>query len=179
MLPESIDLHFNVTEQQESTTIERVWLDTTRPKFGATHTLQELLRNYRGATETVSLPVTMPDQVSGSLTLLVSDAPTLAALEKNEVKPGTPANVSELLAQMNATRRNNRLYVRLLTATPGAVVGGHTLPALPSSVRSVLDADKSVASAPLSRSIVGSWEQRLDRAVKGSREITITLSSSK
>jgi hypothetical protein len=43
----------------------------------------------------------------------------------------------------------------------------------------VLDADKSVASAPLSRSIVGSWEQRLDRAVKGSREITITLSSSK
>jgi hypothetical protein len=80
---------------------------------------------------------------------------------------------------MNAARRNNRLYVRLLTATPGSVVGGHTLPALPSSVRSVLDADKSVASAPLSRSIVGSWEQRLDRAVKGSREITITLSSSK
>ena len=93
--------------------------------------------------------------------------------------PGTPANVPELMAQMNATRRNNRLYVRLLTATPGAVVGGHTLPALPSSVRSVLDADKSVASAALSRSIVGAWEQRLDRVVKGSREITVTLGSSK
>ncbi len=179
MLPDSIDLHFTVAERQESTTIERVWLDTTRPRFGATHTLQVLLRNYRGASETVSLPITMPEQVSGPLTLLVSDAPTLAALEKNEVKPGTPSNVPELLAQMNATRRNNRLYVRLLTATPGAVVSGHTLPALPSSVRSVLDADKSVASAPLSRSIVGTWEQRLDRVVKGSREITITLTSSK
>ena len=37
------------SERQESTTIERVWLDTTRPKLGATHTLQVLLRDYRGA----------------------------------------------------------------------------------------------------------------------------------
>jgi hypothetical protein len=176
ILPESIDLHFKVFEHQESSTIDRVWLDTTRPHFGRTHTLQVLLRNYRGGTETVSLPITMPQQASGPLTLLVADAPTLSALERNEVKPGKPTNVSELMATMNSYRRNNAMYVRLLTAAPGTVVGGHTLPALPSSVRSVLDADKSVASAPLSRSIVGSWEQRLDRAVKGSREITITLS---
>jgi hypothetical protein len=177
MLPEAVDLRFTVSERRESTTIERVWLDTTRPKFGATHTLQVLLRNYRGTTETVSLPVTMPEQATGALTLLVSDGPTLATLETNQVKRGTPTNVPELLDHLNATRRNNRLYVRLLAAAPGAMVGGHTLPALPSSVRSVLDADTSVASQPLSRSIVGAWEQRLDRLVKGSREITITLSS--
>jgi hypothetical protein len=41
----------------------------------------------------------------------------------------------------------------------------------------VLDADKSVASSSLSRSVVGSWEQRLPRAVKGSRELPITLTS--
>jgi len=109
----------------------------------------------------------------------VSDAPTLATLEKNEVRPGTPTNVAELIDQMNSARRNNRLYVRLLTASSGAVVAGHALPALPASVRSILDADKSVASQPISRSIVGAWEQRLTRAVKGSREITVTLTSGK
>ena len=49
---------------------------------------------------------------------------------------------------MNATRRNNRLYVRLITSSPGTVVGGETLPALPASVRSMLDDDKTVATAP-------------------------------
>jgi hypothetical protein len=179
MLPESIDLHFNVSERQESATIERAWLDTTRPKFGATHTLQVLLRNYRGGTETISMPIRMPDQASGPLTLLVGDAPTLAALEKGDLKRGTPTNVAEVLQDLNTTRRNNRIYVRLLSATPGAVVGGQTLPTLPSSVRSVLDADNSVSSTPMSRSVVGAWEERLDRVVKGSHQLTITLDSAK
>jgi hypothetical protein len=179
LLPDHVDLHFNVVERQQISTIERVWLDTTRPQFGATHTLQVLLRNYRGAPETISMPVTMPAQATGPLTLLVSDAPTLATLEKTDLKPGTPTTLGELVTQMNATRRNNRLYVRLLTASPGAVIGGETLPALPSSVRSVLDGDKSIASVPIARTVVGAWDERLDRAVKGSRELTITLSSSK
>lgn len=179
VLPDKIDLEFAVSERQDSTSIERVWLDTTRPRFGATHTLQVLLRNYHGGEETLSIPVTMPAQAGGPLTLLVSDAPTLAALEKTEIRPGTPSSFLELLAQLNTTRHNNRLYIRLLTSSPGAVIGGETLPALPSSVRSVLDADKSIASAPLSRSVVGAWEQRLPRAVKGSRELTITLTAAK
>ena len=54
MLPERLDVTLRVSERQESTTIERVWLDTTKPKLGATHTLQVQLRDYRGGTETVS-----------------------------------------------------------------------------------------------------------------------------
>jgi len=42
-------------------------------------------------------------------------------------------------------------------------------------VRSVLDADATVSRAAVSRSIVGAWEQRLDVAVRGSRELSITL----
>ena len=179
MLPESIDLHFAVSEQAQSSTIERVWLDTTRPKFGATHTLQVLLRNYRGGTETISVPVTMPVQAAGPLTLLVSDATTLAQLEKTEIKRNTATNLAEVIENLNAWRHNNRVYVRLMSGSPGTVVAGQTLPGLPSSVRSILDTDASVASSTLSRDVVGSWERRLDRAVKGSRELSISLTSSK
>jgi hypothetical protein len=115
----------------------------------ATHTLQVLLRNYRGDTETLSLPVVMPAQASGPLTLLVSDAATLTGLEQRELKPGKPSSWPALLAQMNAARHNNRLYVRLIATSAGTVVAGDTLPALPASVRSVLDEDKTVASAPV------------------------------
>jgi hypothetical protein len=177
VLPEKIDVSLRVSEQQESKTIERVWLDTTRPKLGATYTLQVLLRDFRGGTETVSLPVTMPTQASGPVTLLVGDASTLTTLEQRELRPGKATTWQALLAQLNATRRNNRLYVRLITSSAGTVVGGETLPALPPSVRSVLDEDKTVTSASVSRTVIGAWERRLDRAVRGSRELTLTLTS--
>ena len=174
-LPEKMDVTLHVGERQASTSIERAWLDTTRPAPGATHTLNVLLRNYRGDTETVSLPVVMPAQASGPLTLLVSDAATLAGLEQRDLKPGKPSTWPALLAQMNSVRRNNRLYVRLISSTAGTVVSGETLPALPASVRSVLDEDKTVATAPVAKTVIGAWERRLDRAVRGSRELTVTL----
>jgi hypothetical protein len=173
--PETLDLHLRTLERQDNVTIERAWLDTTMPRPGATVGVQVLLRHYRGDVETVSIPVTMPTASSGPLTLLVSDAATLTSLEQHEVNPARPNNFADTLAQLNNTRRNNRLYVRLLTSSAGSVIGGQALPALPSSIQSVLEADKSVSTAPLSRAIVGAWEQRFDLVVKGSREIPITL----
>lgn len=176
VVPDSLDLKFRVSERQESSTIDRVWLDTVKPQFGGTYKLQVLLRDYRGGTQTISLPVTMPAQASGPITLLVSDAATLATLEQREIKPGKPSSFAALLEQLNSVRRGNRVYVRLLSGSQGTLVGGEAMPALPGSVRSVLDTDRSVATSPLARTIIGAWEQRFDRAVKGSRELTITLS---
>jgi hypothetical protein len=118
----------------------------------------------------------MPSYAEGPVTLLVTDAAGLTSLETKELQPGKASTWPELLADLDRTRRNNRIYVRLLTTSRGTVVGGDTLPALPASVRGVLDADSTVARAPVARTVVGSWEQRLDVAVRGSRELTLTLS---
>lgn len=177
-LAENLDLTFRVSERTETTTIERVWLDTTRPEAGATHTLQVLLRDYRGSTETVAMPITMPSQ-PGPITVLVADAPTLSALEDRDLRPGRPTSWPDLLNRLNSVRRNNRLYVRLISSSTGTVVGGAALPALPASVRSVFDEDKTVTTAPVAKSVVGSWEQRLSRVVRGSRELTLVVTPRK
>ena len=174
-LAERLNVTVDVAERQDSTTIERVWLDTTRPKPGATHTLNVLVRDYRGGTETLTVPVTMPLHATGALTLLVGDAATLASLEDRELRPSRATTWPALVAKMNSARRNNRLYVRLISSSPGTVVAGDTLSALPASVRSVFDEDKTVGTAPVARSVIGAWEQRLNRAVRGSRELTLTL----
>ena len=177
VVPERIDVEFSASERRESTTIERVWLDTVRPRVGETHSLQVQLRDYRGASRVVSLPVTMPAHADGALTLMVSDAATLTSLEQRELKPDRTTTWPELLRDLNAVKRGNRLYVRLLASSPGTVTGGQTMPSLPSSVRSVLDTDTAVARSTVSRTVVGAWEQRLDVPVRGSRELTLTLTS--
>ena len=177
VIPERIDVELAASEDREGTTIDRAWLDTVKPRFGATHTLHVQLQDYRGAKRTVSMPVAMPSYAEGPLTLLVSDAPTLTALEQKDLKPGRPSSWSELLADLNTTRRNNRLYVRLIASSTGTVVGGDTLPALPAAVRSVMDSDATVAKGPVTKTTIASWEQRLDRPVRGSRELTLNLSA--
>ena len=175
--PDTLDLTLTVSETQSGLTIERAWLDTAHPVFGKTHTLHVLLRNFRGQTETRSLPITMPARGPANVTLLVSDAPTLAALEDKEIDPNWAKTSEDLVVGINRTRRNNRLYVRLLASAPGTLISGRAQPSLPSSTRSVLDADKSIGASALTRTFVGAWEERLDRVVKGSREIALTLSA--
>jgi hypothetical protein len=174
-LPDTLDLTLTVAESQAGVTIERAWLDTNHPKFGATHTLHVMLRNYRGQTETRSMPITMPASGPSAVTLLVSDAPTLAALEDKELDPNAARTIADLVSGLNRIRRNNRLYVRLLTAAPGTVIAGRAQPSLPGSTRSVLDADKSASPSTVNRAIIGAWEDRLDKVVRGSREIALTL----
>ncbi|HEX5070398.1 MAG TPA: SpoIVB peptidase S55 domain-containing protein [Vicinamibacterales bacterium] len=173
-LAQSLDVTVRTSERIEATTIERAWLDTTRPTIGATCTLQVLLRDYRGATETIAIPVTMPSQ-PGPVTLLVSDGQTLQTVEDRDLRPGRAGSWAELLNRMNALRHNNRVYVRLITSGPGIVVAGTPLTGLPSSVRTVFDEDKTVSATPVAKTVTGSWEQRLSRVVRGSRELTLTV----
>lgn len=172
---ESLTVDVQTAEVEQYTTIERAWLDTVHPVAGASYRVHVQLRDYRGSTRTVELPVTMPARADGPLTLLVSDAPTLTALEQRELRPTQPASWQELVDRTNAVRRGNRLYVRLMAADAGTVLGNDTLPALPASVQSALQSDNTTARTSVSRHIVGAWEHRMDRLVRGSRELTVTL----
>jgi hypothetical protein len=79
---------------------------------------------------------------------------------------------------LNRTRRNNRLYVRLVNSSAGAVVEGEVLPSLPPSVLAVLDADRqSGGVAPLASATLGEWEVPIDSAVSGSKTLSIRVDS--
>ena len=136
-------------------------------------TLNVLLRDYRGGTETVTMPVTLPAQTSRPCHAARHGRSETDSLEDRDLRPGRPTNWQALLAKMNGVRKNNRSTCASSRRAPGTVVAGETLPSLPASVRSVFDEDKTVATAPVAKSVVGSWEQRMNRMVRGSRELTL------
>ena len=59
------------------------------------------------------------------------------------------------------------VLIELIEITGGPMIFGGPLP--PSTLGA------SIASADISRIVLGAWEHRLNRAVRGSREITLTL----
>ena len=176
---ESLDVTISSAEVPRRVTIERVWLDDIRPRAGRTTPLKILTKSFRGEEKISTIPIEIPANASGRLSILVSDGRQLNVLEQRDARRTLePQTVTQLVRLLNDTRRNNRVYVRLLSGTPGAVVNGEAMAALPPSVLSVLESDRNGGSfTPMRSATVGEWELPMDSAVSGSRLLTIEVDS--
>ena len=176
-----VELAITTSEESRSATIERVWLDDVRPRAGRALPLKVLTRSYRGAEKISTIPIEIPANASGQLTVMVTDGKQLNQIEQRELRRSLqPQSVAQMIKVLNQAHRNNRLYVRLLTGTPGAVVNGEALPSLPPSVLAVLEGDRSGGNfAPIRSAALGQWELPMDSAIVGTRVLTIDLDSRK
>ena len=172
-----LDIAIESSETPRLVTIERVWLDEGRPRAGRTVPLKVLTRSYRGEEKISTVPIEIPANVSGPLTLLVTDGRQLNAIEQRDLRRSVqPQSVAQMIRVLNQTRRGNRIYIRLMTGTPGAMVNGEALTALPPSVLAVLEADSSGGSyTPIRSAPVGEWELPMDSAVTGSKLLAIEV----
>ena len=166
----SIDSPFS-SEEPRSATIERVWLDDVRPRAGRTVPLKVLTRSYRGTEKISTIPIDIPANASGQLSVMVTDGRQLNLLEQRELRRTLqPQSVAQMIRVLNETRRNNRIYVRLLTGTPGAVVNGEALPRCRRRCSPCSKATAAEAASHRSRAPpLGEWELPMDSADRRAR----------
>jgi hypothetical protein len=177
---EGVDLTVTTTEQPKTAALERVWLDDPRPRAGRTVPLKMLLRTYRGDDQLRTVPIQIPANATGTLSIVVSDGGRLGLAEQRESRSplGSGArSVAQMIKSFNKGRRNDTLYVKLMSADAGAVVSGETLSSLPPSVLGVLEGDRNGGNFnPLHSATIAQWELPTEHAVAGSRTLTITVS---
>jgi hypothetical protein len=140
--------------------------------------LKVLLRTYRGDEITKDITIQIPPNARGSVQVMVADGVRLSQFEFRElqVQPMQATGLPQMIRVLNSARKNNRLYVRLVTRDDGAVVKGEPLAALPGSVLAVMEADRNGGSfRPLQSALVGEWEITPGVAVTGSRTLTLPL----
>jgi hypothetical protein len=174
---DGLDFTIDASETPLIATIERVWIDELRPRAGRTVPLKVLTRSYRGDETISTVDLMIPANTTGPLTVTVTDGRQLNAIEQREMRRTLqPQSVAQMIRVLNETRRNNRIYIRVLTGAPGAVVHGEALTALPPSVLSVLEADRNGGSfSPIRSAAVGEYEIPMDVAVSGTRTLTIDV----
>jgi hypothetical protein len=174
---EKLDIHIASSEEPRTATIERVWLDTTTVRPGRSVPLKVLIRSYRGDEVTRDIPIAIPSNVTGPLTVMVADGSSLAQMEQRQAGlPQQAHGVAQIVRAFNEARKNNRLYVRLLSSDAGAVVSGESLSSLPPSVMAVLEGDSNGGQfVPLRNATVGEWDIPIDYALSGARYLTIDV----
>ena len=174
---ESVELNIESAERVRAATVERVWIDRTEIRRGRTVPLKILLRTYRGEDIVHTIPVPIPLNAAGPLTILVADGARFAQWEAREGRPQVaPDTVDGMITHLNDARRANRLYVRLVGRDAGAIVGSEPMPGLPSSVLAVVGSDRAGGGgAALQSTTLGAWEIRVGQAVSGQRALMISL----
>jgi hypothetical protein len=174
---DALDLTIVSSEVPRTAELERVWVDAPSVRPGRKVPVKLLVRTYRGDEVTQTVQVDVPVNASGPLTLLVADGARLTQWEQREMRrPQQARDVAQMVKAFNKARKNNRLYVRLVSADAGAVVEGEALGALPASVLAVLDGERSGGGvSPLGTATLGEWDIPTDYAVSGARTLTLSL----
>jgi len=173
-----LELTIASSEEPMTATLERAWIDDPRPRAGRTVPLKVLLRTYRGDEEVRTLPITLPANATGTLSLTVTDGGRLGQLEQRETRaPQQVRTIDQAIKVLNKARHNRTLYVKLLGSEAGAVVNGELLSSLPPSVLAVLEADRNSGTFnPVRSATLAEWELATERSVSGSRTLSLTVS---
>jgi hypothetical protein len=173
---QKLALTIDASEQSRTARVERVWLDTDRPRAGRPVNVKVLLRTSTGEDLLKTIPIEIPAHGPSTMQLLVGDANRLSAEDRRTAREAETQEVAQLIRTFNKARRSNRLYVRLSSPDSGAVVNGEPLAALPPSVLAVLEADRNRGTySPLRSATRGEWELPVELAISGSRQLTIAL----
>ncbi|HYX28071.1 MAG TPA: SpoIVB peptidase S55 domain-containing protein [Pyrinomonadaceae bacterium] len=137
-----ITLNVSSSEAKNAATLERISLDRTEVQRGDKLELQAYVRTDSGKQFVEKIPVQIPeDAPSGQLTLMVGDGATLQ--ESSAAKSFVPRALPQLVDAINKTKKNDRLYLRLMRSAPGVVIGSNELPNLPPSMVATLNNERT------------------------------------
>ena len=172
----SIVLDIDSSEEKRAATLERISLDRTEVARGENVEIQAYVRTDSGKQFVERIPVQIPaDATSGQLMIMVGDGATLQ--ESSTARSFVPKDLSQLVVAINKTKKNDRLYLRLLRPAPGVVIGASELPNLPPSVVATLNNDRS--SGGYTPTILAQiYERELSPAqfvISGQQVISVTV----
>ncbi len=140
---DGVDVEVSASEDRNVGALTRVWVDKTRVGRGETIEVQAFARTEEGEEYVERIPVQIPrDAPVGKLAIVVGDGATMVA--SDETFAGfAPENLGQLVTAINRLKKNDRLYLKLVRATGGAVVENQAMTALPPSVLSSLGSPRA------------------------------------
>jgi hypothetical protein len=177
---EKIDLEIVSTDRKVAATLDKITVDRNEVHPGDAVTLSAYLRATNGDTFVEQYPVQVPAGLSrGSVQLLVGDGNTVTTSElRRGAAAGAPADLKAAIRELNKLRRNDRLYIKILSSEPGLVIGGEELPSLPPSMITLLDSDRASSRGvtPMPNSTVREYELPQSKyVIQGQRSLTLTV----
>src|SRR5215475_2462967 len=175
------DINLDITSMDRKTNaqLERISVNKAEVAPGETVTLTAYLRTTNGDTVIEQYPVRIPTGLpAGSVQLLVGDGTTVTNIDIRRGPSGVPAGIKQVINELNKLRKNDRLYIKVVSSEPGVVIGGEELPSLPPSMAALINSDRSSSRSVsgLPKSTVQEYELPQSKyVIQGQRTLNLTI----
>ncbi len=181
----SISVEAEIRPLVQSMTIEELVVEPLKAHPGEKVHVRAVFQPWHGPRIRHEYEVTIPEEAkSGELELVAADAVRAGQIEgvgSTAVMgfggfSGGARDLKQLVDGLNDRHRNDRLYLFVLRNTEGLLLQNQRLPALPASVRQLMNADQSTDHPRgLTTAVLSKTEIPLDAVVLGSRSVKITI----
>lgn len=142
---QKLDFEISGSETVRIANIENVLVDKRVYLPGEMMNIVIYLRNEKGKPFTEKLSIKAPNLKAGSsFYLLVADNGEMGRFDAKNIRSNYfPIKLNFLIRALNNLRKNNRLYLRLMSTSGGLFVKGYEYPNLPGSVQKVFTYDQN------------------------------------
>jgi hypothetical protein len=177
---ENIEVDVTSLDNRSSGGLSRLWIDKTEVRRGEKLEVQVFARNDNGDEFVERIPFEIPaDAPTGPLVIMVGDGASMNQTDMR-VQAGAefiPKDLNQLVRAINKLKKNNRLYLKVIRSSTGAIVNNEEMPALPPSVLATLGSQRTSGGyTPLSFATL--IEQELAPSkfiISGQQTITINV----
>lgn len=169
---QKIDFNVEVSESVKRATIENVLINNKEFRPGELIDINILIRNERGKLTTEKIKIKAPNLKKGSsFQLLVSDKKGISKFEAKNIKSSFfPSTLSSLIRAINNIRKNNRIYIKLVSPEKGLFVKGHEYSSLPSGLRNMFIFNtKSEDQSTIKNSTITEYQLEVPSIISGSK----------
>jgi hypothetical protein len=176
---DKIDLEITAMDRKTNAQLDRIAVNQTEVKPGETVTLTAYLRSTSGDTVIERYPVEIPSGLpAGPIQLVVGDGTTVTNIDIRRGPSGVPTGLKQVINELNKLRKNDRLYIKVVSSEPGVVIGGEEFPSLPPSMAAVINTDRSSSRSVsgLASSTVREYElPQSNYVIQGQRTLILTV----
>jgi hypothetical protein len=176
---DNIDLQITSMDRKTNAQLERISVNKPEVAPGETVTLTAYLRTTSGETVIEQYPVQIPAGLpAGSVQLVAGDGSTVTSIDIRRGPAGVPAGLKQVINELNKLRKNDRLYIKVVTNEPGVVIGGEEFPSLPPSMAALLNTDRSSSRSVsgLPNSTIREYELPQSKyVIQGQRTLNLTV----
>ncbi len=174
-------LEFEITslDRKSNVQLERITVDKSEVRPGETVNLAAYLRgannNLMVERYAVQIPYGLP---AGTVQLLVGDGTTVTTTDLRRGPASVPKDLRQTIKELNNLRKNDRLYIKILSSEPGVMIGGEELPSLPPSMAAVISPDRSSTRSVsnMRNSTVREYELPPSKyVIQGQRSLNLTV----
>ncbi|PYS17732.1 MAG: hypothetical protein DMG17_08615 [Acidobacteria bacterium] len=176
---DNIELEITAMDRKTNAQLERVSINKAEVAPGETVTLTASMRTTTGESVIEQYPVQIPAGLpAGPIQLVVGDGTTVTGIDIRRGPAGVPTGLKQVISELNKLRKNDRLYIKVVSFQPGVVISGEEFPSLPPSMAAVINTDRSSSRSVsgMANSTIREYELPQSKyVIQGQRSLNLTV----